>query len=172
MSSENPVKKRKRKYKPHLNVKRIKAKIIEKSLDSVDLHDEDEDRDKQPPPTCIEIYKKRCDNDSSSMADKTPSRLIRELKQLNKDPRDQKIKNIVSPIDDVETTPKNGNRLIDISSLIDLIEKNTLCRSCGSTLKVTEETVGIATSVELFCLKYNMRKKNGMYENQNERDNK
>ena len=53
------------------------------------------------------------------------------------------------------STKKSGNRLIDLDSLVSMIEMNTVCKSCGSELNVTEETVGISTSIKLKCTNSN-----------------
>ena len=45
----------------------------------------------------------------------------------------------------------SGNRLVDLDSLVDMIEGNTVCRICGSDVKMRERTVGISTSIVLEC---------------------
>ena len=46
---------------------------------------------------------------------------------------------------------KNGNRVLDLDSLVSIIENNTVCKSCGCSLSVEEETVGISTSIKIKC---------------------
>ena len=53
----------------------------------------------------------------------------------------------------------SGNRLVDLDSLVDMIEGNTVCRSCGSDVKMREQTVGISTSIVLECTKCNVKSK-------------
>ena len=71
-----------------------------------------------------------------------------------------KFKTVVSPEQQINNTDSQnlGNRLIDFHSLIDVVESNTLCRFCGSRVKVSEETVGIATSIKLNCTKCSLNK--------------
>ena len=45
----------------------------------------------------------------------------------------------------------SGNRLIHWDSLESMIQSNTKCTHCGSTVCLKENTIGIATSVQLTC---------------------
>jgi len=52
--------------------------------------------------------------------------------------------------------PKDtGNRVVHWDSLKKLVGDNTSCKSCGSEIKLTETTVGIATEVQLVCTNKN-----------------
>ena len=51
----------------------------------------------------------------------------------------------------------SGNRLVDLDSLVDIIKGNTVCQSCGSDVKLSEESVGISTSIVLECTKCNVK---------------
>ena len=155
-----PGQKRKRKYYPHLNVKRNKMKLGKKNdeSDDDDLH-EVQSEPKPPPPTNqIEIMSKKRNDSNSPTTEKGFVRISREMDQLNSvcQARTKKT-NVVSPGHDNESEAR-GNRIVDISSLITMVKKNTLCKYCGSKVKINEETVGVATTVKLSCTKCTMKR--------------
>ena len=88
---------------------------------------------------------------------------------LSASTRTKQYKKVVSPeihgeeellIDETRLVDHSeGNRLVDWSSLKSTIEGNAVCRTCHSPLTLTEETVGIATSVHLCCTTCKMKKK-------------
>ena len=46
---------------------------------------------------------------------------------------------------------ESGNRILHWNSLASLVTENLVCRICGSEVKFTEKTVGVATEVSLCC---------------------
>ena len=52
---------------------------------------------------------------------------------------------------DTSEMKNTGNRLVDLNSLVSMIENNTVCKFCGSEVQMVEETVGISTSLKLQC---------------------
>ena len=85
----------------------------------------------------------------SSTAQTEPKRCVKEMRMLPTTYRKVNEKSTKKSTDEKNA----GNRLVKFSSLIDLLEENAVCRQCGSDIKISDETVGIATSVVMTCKK-------------------
>ena len=79
------------------------------------------------------------------------SKMERELSRLNTIERKR------SPAKEEKSS--FGNRLVHVESLRNNIESCAACKLCGGDLKLEESTIGIATTLELQCKKYNINKK-------------
>ena len=109
-----------------------------------------------PVPTPQQIDKNYSDKNDDllfSTPSTTPKRCVKEMKML-----DRTYRKVEIPSCEKSEKKNPGNRLVKLSSLIDLIEKNTVCRECGSDIKISDETVGIATSVVMTCKKCGEKK--------------
>ena len=151
---------RPKKFKPHLNIKRNRgdvsnAKSSVPKLTSVPKKISNTESRKNPPlPQNIEINTQNEKLNSPEISCKRNA-CSRELRMLSASSRKRDtVCHAVSPSTTIEknvSCDDLGNRVIHFQSLIKMIERSTVCSTCYSQLKVTEETVGISTSVGLLC---------------------
>ena len=95
------------------------------------------------------------ESQTSSVSDLRPSEMKkrstmkRELLSLQPHVRAKRPKKVVGNKDFLKM--KSGNRLVDLDSLVEMIESNTVCKKCGRDVIVDENTVGISTGITLNC---------------------
>jgi len=149
-----------------LNINRMKKRLCDKEEYPIDFGDavvSEETQENDTPRIVAEKTETTNEDESlptSSVKKMPPCR--RELKMLSSTSRIRKTSTVVSPDNHAPTESQEicgGNRLVDWESLRSMIENNTICIHCQSPLKLTEDTVGIATSIHLDCRKCKIKEK-------------
>ena len=146
---------RPQKYRRELNIKRIREIKERKHVATTRSEDKkiNEEKESTHQSTIVTPPKKDVEQDSPSSS--PPERKEAKFLQNEDSPllgHHRKKKARVNKSDNEEkSSMKSGNRLIDLHSLVSMIEKNTVCKFCGSVVQVAEETVGISTSLKLEC---------------------
>ena len=90
-----------------------------------------------------------------------------EIRMLSSAARVEKNKEKVTPervetLNSAKICTEEDNRIIHLQSLVKLVEENSVCNNCHYHLKLCEDTVGIATSMEISCdiCKWNKKTEN------------
>ena len=161
-NNRNTLPGRPRKWSPHLNVKRLQR-------DKVNGGEAERQNDNSMTHLIVTPDREQVNLTPTTPKESNKSFRIGEVSIVDNSPCLERNKNETQPptqpllckeINALElhkrrkrkkVCKKSGNRLVDLDSLVEMITETTVCRSCGCDMKVSEETIGIATSIVLEC---------------------